>query len=294
MTIELFVSVCLFASVPNSNFSLLNMGEEPQNKSSCLVLKYYDIPENKYELLFLSYLLQSYNISNDDDFEKAISEGHKYYLEHQDEILMAINTKELLIFRENVRNFLARNRAEMWGPLLQALPNILSGATAAGIEAGQQQQQQYQKKINRDKDIQAYIAKHSYSTPKQYTQNFGNTPVGTNTTSKPRVTTSNGFDEPLSSAPVSKRSDDLGTSNTGERIIQGVFVYNSQQAVVRLRYYGGRITGYSTSKDALNREQWISIYPDNPHSTMEIQDGNLARDYKYKVSGDGKVFYFNL
>ena len=259
IVIALIASMSTFASLMNPKFSLTNSEEEPQGNSSYLVLKYYNIPENKYELEFLSALLQNYNFANDDDLDKAIAEGHVFFVEHQDEILTAIKSQELLIFRENVQNFHARKREEMWGPILRALPNILSVATAAGIEAGLQQQQQYQKKVNRDKDIQTYIAQNSSSTSKQYTQNFGNTPVGTNTITQPRVTTSNGFDEPLPSAPVSKKSDEIVTPNAGERIIPGIFVYNSQQAVVRLKYYSGRITAYSTSKDALNREQWISF-----------------------------------
>jgi hypothetical protein len=79
-----------------------------------------------------------------------------------------------------------------------------------------------------------------------------------------------------------------------EKVIHGVYVYNNQLAVVRLRYYGGKITHYSTSKDMLNREQWQSMYPDNPHPTNSMLDGQLAREYKYKVSVGGTNVYFNL
>ncbi len=79
-----------------------------------------------------------------------------------------------------------------------------------------------------------------------------------------------------------------------EKVLQGVYVYNNQLAVVRLRYYGGKITHYSTSKDMLNREQWQSMYPDNPHPTNSMLDGQLAREYKYKVSVGGTAIYFNL
>ena len=79
-----------------------------------------------------------------------------------------------------------------------------------------------------------------------------------------------------------------------EKVLQGVYVYNNQLAVVRLRYYGGKITHYSTSRDMLNREQWQSMYPDNPHPTNSMLDGQLAREYKYKVSVGGTNVYFNL
>lgn len=82
--------------------------------------------------------------------------------------------------------------------------------------------------------------------------------------------------------------------NQTEKTINGIYVYNNQLAVVRLRYYGGKVTHYSTSRDILNREQWQSMYPDNPHPTNSMVDGQLAREYKYKVSvGDTNV-YFNL
>lgn len=79
-----------------------------------------------------------------------------------------------------------------------------------------------------------------------------------------------------------------------EKVIQGVYVYNNQLAVVRLRYYGGKITHYSTSKDMMNREQWQSMYPDSPHPTNSMLDGQLAREYKYKVSVGSTNIYFNL
>lgn len=79
-----------------------------------------------------------------------------------------------------------------------------------------------------------------------------------------------------------------------ERTIQGVYIYNNQLAVVRLRYFNGKITHYSTSRDMTNREQWQSMYPDNPHPTHTTIDGQLAREYKYKVSVQGTTIYFNL
>ena len=94
-------------------------------------------------------------------------------------------------------------------------------------------------------------------------------------------------------------NNNYGQSNSNynqpvEKVIQGVYVYNNQLAVVRLRYYGGKVTHYSTSRDMLNREQWQSMYPDNPHPTNSMLDGQLAREYKYKVSVGGTNVYFNL
>ena len=88
-------------------------------------------------------------------------------------------------------------------------------------------------------------------------------------------------------------TNSYGSPNV-EKVIQGVYVYNNQLALVRLRYYNGKIMNYSTSRDMMGREQWQSMYPDNPHPTMEFQDGQLAREYKYKVSVSGTIIYFNL
>lgn len=79
-----------------------------------------------------------------------------------------------------------------------------------------------------------------------------------------------------------------------EKVIQGVYVSNNQLAVVRLRYYEGKITHVSTSRDIMGREQWQTIYPDSPHQTMSMIDGQLAREYNYKISVSGTTIYFNL
>ena len=87
-----------------------------------------------------------------------------------------------------------------------------------------------------------------------------------------------------------------GNSNMGnaEQIISGVFVNNGQLAIIKLRYFGGKITHYSTSRDFLGKEQWQSTYPDNPHPTIGTVDGQLAREYKYKATVQGTTVYFNL
>lgn len=268
-----------------------NLTTFAQNSNSHLLFQYYGANENQCEIIYISQYLEKNNYTTPGAVQdKAIEEAHKYYLAHKEDIDMALKANELVAFRSAVKEM----NAAMWSQAFSTIASSLATGIAAGNAAATAQQEEYQKKLNRNNDILAYISKNSSSTPKQYTQDFGNTPVETRKTTSPQVTTSNGFDEPLPSAPASIRTDNIGSINAGERTIHGVFVYNSLQTVVRLRYFNGQITAYSTSRDALNREQWISIYPDTPHPTMEIQDGNLARDYKYKVSGDGKVFLFNL
>lgn len=90
------------------------------------------------------------------------------------------------------------------------------------------------------------------------------------------------------------RSSRSYSHSENEKVIQGVYVNNQQQAIVRLRYIGGKITHYSTSRDILGKENWQPIYPDNPHPTMSLQDGQMAKEYGYKVSIGGTTVYFNL
>ena len=94
--------------------------------------------------------------------------------------------------------------------------------------------------------------------------------------------TSNGF------------NNNSGVYGNTESVIQGVFVYNGQQTLINLRYVGGKITHYALSKDALGRLNWQTMYPDNPHPTNHLQDGNMSRAYKYKITIESTTVYFNL
>ena len=81
---------------------------------------------------------------------------------------------------------------------------------------------------------------------------------------------------------------------SSESLLQGVFIYNGQQNLVILRYSGGKVTHYAVSKDAMGNYDWQTMYPDNPHPTNSIQDGNMASAYRYKVSVQGTTIYFNM
>lgn len=262
-----------------------------QSSNSHLLFQYFGANENQSELYYISQYLEKNNLTMPGpDQEKAIIEAHNYYLVHKEDIDMAIKANELILFRTAVKE----RKAAMWS---QALTSFASALPAA-FAAGQQQQEEYQKKLNREREIQAYIAQNSSSTPKQYTQDFGNTSTVTNTMSRPRVTTSNGYDEPLPSVSQSNSSSNLigGTNNTlNERIIQAVYVSGNQLVTCRLKYNSGRIWAYSTSRNQLRQEEWISIQiPETPTPTMSIRDGDYARDYQYTISGGGMKFYFNM
>ena len=84
------------------------------------------------------------------------------------------------------------------------------------------------------------------------------------------------------------------TLNNAERIISGVFVHQNQLAVIKLRYFSGKITHFSTSRDITGKEQWQTTMPDNPHPTIETVDGRIAREYKYKATVQRTTVYFNL
>ncbi len=92
----------------------------------------------------------------------------------------------------------------------------------------------------------------------------------------------------------SSGSRSVGYGNSNGTILQGVFIYNNQQNLVVLKYSGGKITHYATSKDAIGNYDWQTMYPDNPHPTNSIQDGSMASAYKYKISVQGTTIYFNM
>ena len=85
-----------------------------------------------------------------------------------------------------------------------------------------------------------------------------------------------------------------GYGSSSGTVLQGVFIYNNQQNLVVLNYSGGKITHYATSKNAVGNYDWQTMFPDNPHPTNSIQDGNLASVYKYKISIQGTTIYFNM
>lgn len=262
-----------------------------QSSKSHLLFLYFGINENQSELNYISDYLEKNNLTMPGpDQEHAIIDAHNYYVTHQEEIDISTKANELIQFRSAVKSV----KAAAWA---QALGSIASSIPTA-IAAGQQQQEEYQKKLNRDNEIQRYIAQHSSNAPKQYSQNFGSTPTVTNLTTRPQVTTSNGFDEPLSSASQSNTSSKHigGTNNTSnDQIIQAVYVSGHQLVTCRLRYNYGRIWAYSTSKNPLGQEEWVSIQvPETPTPTMSIRDGDKAKDYKYTISGAGMIFYFNM
>ena len=82
------------------------------------------------------------------------------------------------------------------------------------------------------------------------------------------------------------------TYGNQEQIVQGVFIYNGQQNIIMLRFYGGNVMNYATSK-GYNGYNWQNVSrPDNARSTT-YQDGSMQRAYKYKVDVDGTTVYFN-
>ena len=261
-----------------------------------LLFQYYGYNENHMEMKFISAILQEHNLTQaGPDQEKAILEAHNYYLNNKDEVDMLIKAKELIEYRAAVKGY----KTAGW---LSALSQV-AAAIPDAVAAGQQRQTEYQEKLNRDKNIQNYIAQHSSNSPTTIPQqNFGtnSNPIESTTRRMP-PRTSNGFDEPLPSAPsysnnITKDASASTTDNSqaSEKIISAVYVQGGQLISCRLRYNSGQIWGYSTSKNAVNRENWIDFYPQRPTSTMSLLDGDNAKDYKFKIKASGLTFYFNM
>ena len=307
-------------------FSQTSKGEDPQQKPF-LALKYYDIPENKYEKMFLSAFLENYSTSNSEELEIATKEAHKFFIEHQEEILTEIKVNELIELHEIGKRIRkerkARFRAEMWAPLLSALPGIISNATMAGLNAGQQQQIEYQQKINRDKEIQAFLAQNS-SKPsyKEYKQDFGSA-QNTNTKSSYRkVTTSNGFDEPLPSAPTSNTPQQnyssvqssnnrrVTTSNGFDEPLSspnsystgqgtetvGIMVSNGSQQNVRIKVNGNTIVGIYVGGNVRSPlgEGWTQTNIQGIPTNIQL-DGEWSKMYKNRATSrdiNNAIIYF--
>lgn len=258
-----------------------------QSSNSHLLFQYYGIYENQSEFSYISQYLVNNNITMaGPDQEKAIIDAHNYYIAHKEEIDIKTKADELIQFRSAVKGAIA----DGWAKALSSVASIIPTAVAAG----EKQREEYEKARNRDKEIQAFLAQHSSQTPyKQYNQNFGQSPVSTNETKRKRVTTSNGYDEPLPT--VSSNNTTINNGGSNDRIIQAVYVLGNQLVTCRLRYNSGRIWAYSTSRNTLNQEEWISIQmPETPSPTMSIKDGDYAKNYKYTISGGGMIFYFNM
>lgn len=253
-----------------------------QESNVNLLFQYYGINENQFEIDYISGILERDGITSEMNLETSIVEAHNYFVAHQEEIQTEVKANELM----SLIKIGEKEKAEFWSQALSSISSYLSSAIPAAIEAGNQQQVEYQKKINRDKDIQAYIAQHSSNTPKQYTQNFGSTPVDTITPKSPRVTTSNGLEEPLPSA----KSFVPGT----ETETMGIIIEKGVRKSIRLKVIGNSLEAMWHSDDPLEydgNKSWVPVgrLGDN---TDYKSDGELSKMYKYRVTLDhGGVGY---
>lgn len=287
-----------------------------QSNNSNLLFQYFGISENQDEITFIIQVLSNYNLtSTGPEQEKAILEAHNYYIEHKEEIDTKIKVDELLQFRSIAKSEMAAGWAKALGIFASSMTGVAAVAT---------QESEWQKQQNKRREMEEFIANlpknNNYNRIQQ--QNFGNSDLSDPKSPQERrqITTSSGYEgnnyewskkanansaiqqtetnEHVNIAArnqqnnISANAIDL-SANTQEQIIQGYYIMGGQPVAVKLKYSNGRITAYSTSKDMLHKEQWNNIYPDNPHPTMELQDGEYAREYKYKVSGAGTTFYFN-
>ena len=253
-----------------------------QESNLNLLFQYYGINENQFEIDYISGILERDGITSEMNLETSIVEAHNYFVAHQEEIQTEVKANELM----SLIKIGEKEKAEFWSQALSSISSYLSSAIPAAIEAGNQQQVEYQKKINRDKDIQAYIAQHSSNTPKQYTQVFGDMPTKSNAPKSPRVTTSNGLEEPLPSA----KSFEAGA----ESEVMGVKVENGVRQSVRLKVNGDRLEGYWQGDPfAFIGERSFCPVGKNGYPTDNKRDGELSKLYKYvvdfKIPGSGIV-----
>lgn len=262
-----------------------NLTTFAQNPNSHLLFQYYGSNENQCELSYISQYLDKYNYTKPgDDQKRAIIEAHYYYLAHKEDIDMALKVNELVAFRSAVKEM----NAAMWSQALSSITSSLSTGLAVGAASAMVQQEEYQKKLNKENDILAYISKNSSKTPKQYSQDFGNTPVETRTTTSPRVTTSNGFDEPLSSP--NSYSTGQGTETVGMMVSSGV------QQNVRLKINGNIIVGMYVGGTVRSPwgEGWTQYNLQGMPTNIQV-DGEWAKMYRNRATSrdiNNAIIYF--
>lgn len=252
-----------------------------QGSNSHLLFQYFGANENQSEIDYISWFLEHNNFTMPGpEQEQAIMDAHNYYITHKEEVDINTKANELMLFRSAVRSAIA----EGWAQAFSSFASSLS----TSIAKGQTQQAEYQKKINRDRDIQAYIAKNSSSIPKQYSQDFGNTPIENNPTTARRVTTSNGFDEPLSSP------DSYSTGQGFETV--GMLVSNGIQQNVRLKVNGNVIVGRYVGGTVRSPwgEGWVQDNLQGMPTSIQL-DGEWAKMYRNRASSrdiDNAIIYF--
>lgn len=82
------------------------------------------------------------------------------------------------------------------------------------------------------------------------------------------------------------------TYGNQEKIVQGVFIYNGQQNLIMLRFYGNNVVSYATSKNYSGYD-WHTLRAFSSASPTNYSDGNMQSAYKYKVNVNGTTVYFN-
>ena len=239
-----------------------------QTSNSQLLFQHFGVKENQSELNYISRLLEENKIAGPNQ-EKAIIEAHNFYLSHKEEIDMTLKAEELILFRSAVKEA----KAAAW---TQALGTFATNFSSALSMVQQQQNIELQNKRKKEAEIQSFLARHSTSRPQQYTQDFGNTPVETTRTKSPRVTTSNGLEEPLPSA----KSFESGSLS--EKM--GVKVENGVSQSVRVRVNGDRLEDIWNGSPLVDKgnKSWYPVGQNGYHTDYK-SDGELSKLYKYKV-----------
>lgn len=93
----------------------------------------------------------------------------------------------------------------------------------------------------------------------------------------------------------SSASARVGILGDGSKVMQGIIVNSGSKNNVALRFLDGKIMNYALTKNASGEYTWVTMYPDNPHLTSQLQDGAISQAYKFKVRAGGSAFiYFNM
>lgn len=72
----------------------------------------------------------------------------------------------------------------------------------------------------------------------------------------------------------------LAQNYNREQVVRAYYVSGGQLASIKIKISGSQVVAYSTGKDAVGRENWVSVLPHaSIRSTNSSFDGNMAREF---------------
>jgi len=282
-----------------------------QEKSDSLFFKYFGIPENYEEIIYLQSNAEKFKNLNDQDKAKTLNEMHNYFVANQDEIVKTAKIDDLKKFIYIVKTNHRSNMASIIGTLASALPTaVASGiATAKNEEREKKQKREEQEQAmlaqNAQQDAQQAARVQAASSQYMSTSNYGqsNAKATVHSTGSGQqfagynnmVSSSNTRRVAVSSDPYKNQSNMYGTSQPKQSvqqsgtIVHGVMAVNSSLKPVMLKviYSSNRavvIAIKMTIGDGLSANRnWMTVNTDAQPTSSQYDNLEIVKDYQWKI-----------